>query len=96
MTEWKHKTVAQILRMLGKNIESMERKLKILEGNDNHPENKCEKCGGRNITWHADSDVWNEVARKDGWGILCPICFVKLAEKKGIIPTAWKLSQEIK
>lgn len=68
-------------------------RLRKLEGTDDHPEHRCDRCGGRNISpWYADSDVWNRVA--GDWSILCPICFSKLAEEAGIKPTAWRLSME--
>jgi hypothetical protein len=64
-----------------------------LGGTDDHPEHRCDKCGGRNITsWYADSDVWNQVAGE--YNILCPMCFCELAKGIGILPTAWRLSQE--
>ncbi len=56
-----------------------------------HPEDKCEKCGGPNICWCCDSPLWNEVARSRGRGILCPICFVKMAQEHGYPTATWKL-----
>jgi len=64
-----------------------------LQGTDDHPEHRCERCGGRNLhCWYADSAVWNEVA--GDYNILCPICFGELASEKGLAPTAWRLSRE--
>jgi hypothetical protein len=38
-----------------------------------HPEGRCEGCGGPNICWWADSELWNSVAERAE--ILCPLCF---------------------
>ena len=58
----------------------------------------CERCGGKNLmNWYADNDVWNEVMRNDSTineSIVCPICFAELARKKGLAPTAWRLSKD--
>ena len=68
-------------------------RLRKFDGNDDHPENRCDRCGGRNLhNWYADSDVWNRVA--GNYSILCPICFSELARELGIAPTAWRLSIE--
>lgn len=58
-----------------------------------HPEDYCHLCNGPNITWFADNDLWNKVVADKGL-ICCPICFVKMAEAKGICPTAWRLREE--
>lgn len=58
-----------------------------------HPEDFCDKCKRPNIVWYADNDLWNAVVGDD-WSILCPICFVKLAEEKGISCTSWRVSRE--
>lgn len=59
-------------------LEAEVDRLRKLEGTDDHPEHRCDRCGGRNINaWHADSDVWNRVAGE--FSILCPICFSELA-----------------
>jgi hypothetical protein len=54
-----------------------------------HPEDFCEKCGGRNITWFAPSPLWNKYAVE--YGILCPLCFVELARAE---LDAWKIAPE--
>ena len=73
-------------------LAEVQRLLK-LDGNDDHPENRCGRCGGRNLhNWYADSDVWNRVA--GDFSILCPICFSELAQELGVAPTAWRLSIE--
>ena len=53
------------------------------------PEDFCHRCGGRNISWWTDSDVWNLIMRPDGPGspwlwneIICPQCFAELVEAR--------------
>lgn len=58
-----------------------------------HPEDYCHKCNGKNITWYASNELWNAVMPDNQRGeILCPICFVKLAEERGLKPCAWRIS----
>ena len=57
-----------------------------------HPEDTCQRCGGPNIVWFADSALWNAYASDAD--ILCPICFAKAAESKGFVPPAWVISPE--
>jgi hypothetical protein len=76
-----------------KQLRTEVERLQKLEGNDDRPENRCERCGGRNLhNWYADSDVWNRVAGE--YSILCPICFSDLAREAGVMTTAWRLSIE--
>lgn len=75
------------------NKTSIQDKYNILAGNKCHPENYCHQCGGKNISWYVNSELWNKVVPLQS-EIWCPICFVKQAEKKGIKPTAWRLSRE--
>ena len=58
-----------------------------------HPEDTCEKCGGPNITWFVASPLWNKYAR-ERYCIVCPLCFAKMAEDAGFVPTAWQLVPE--
>lgn len=58
-----------------------------------HPEDICERCGRKNITWFTDNELWNNIARNKGWNILCPFCFVAIAEKLMNV-TAWKIIPE--
>ena len=58
-----------------------------------HPEHRCERCRGPNVRWFAPSPLWN--AAHGEWDILCPICFVQLAEAAGIDPTAWEVRPEV-
>lgn len=82
-----------------KSHEALRERLAKLDGNDEHPENRCQRCGGRNLhNWYADSDVWNALLRAedgtDEFGVLCPICFGELAKERGTAPTAWRLSKD--
>lgn len=70
-------------------MEAEVAQLRKLKGTDDDPEDRCDRCGGRNITWYADSALWNRVAGE--WSILCPICFAELAAEMNIIPTTWEL-----
>jgi hypothetical protein len=63
------------------------------EVEDGHPEAHCDRCGGLNITWFADSELWNK-ATAGRWAILCPLCFVELAQAQGIKPTSWRICPE--
>lgn len=58
-----------------------------------HPEDFCDSCGGPNITWFANNAIWNRITNS-GSGILCPVCFVKLAATLGYGSTAWELKPE--
>jgi hypothetical protein len=75
-----------------KRLKAEVERLRKLEGTDDHPEHRCERCGGRNTIWYADSDVWNRIS--GDWSILCPICFCELGAEAGTAPTAWRLSIE--
>lgn len=63
-----------------------------LEVTMSHPEDFCERCKGPNVVWFAPSPLWN--AAHGEWDILCPVCFVQLAEAAGITPTAWRIAPE--
>ena len=58
-----------------------------------HPEEICQKCARPNITWYTSNALWNRVI-EDKPAILCPVCFVKAAEEKGVKPTGWFLTEE--
>ena len=53
-------------------------------------EYSCQICNDVNPVWFAPNELWNKVVN-DKYHFLCPNCFIKLAEKKGLEPTAWKL-----
>jgi hypothetical protein len=58
-----------------------------------HPELRCEKCGGDNVTWFAPNELWNAVNGSPN-GIMCPLCFIRTAEAKGFNTAAWRVDQE--
>lgn len=45
----------------------------------------CNLCGRRypTFTWWADSELWDRVVG-DRYGLLCPRCFARLADEKGM------------
>lgn len=45
-----------------------------------HPEGTCQECGGPNISWWAESELFNSVA--DRAEIICPLCFAGRIEAK--------------
>jgi hypothetical protein len=57
-----------------------------------HPEHVCERCHGSNVTWFAPSELWN--ATHGDFDILCPVCFITLAEQAGVLATAWRIAPE--
>lgn len=62
-----------------------------------HPEGFCEHCGRVNVVWFAPSPIWNKVVREPNGGadvMLCPTCFVQLAEIAGIRSTGWAVIPE--
>lgn len=59
-------------------------------------EGRCDRCGGVNVVWWADHDLWNATVRTDGvdeWPFLCPSCFATVVEERGVAPatTVWKM-----
>lgn len=63
-----------------------------------HPELKCHRCGGPNVSWVAPSPLWNQVMRGGDIsgteihdGIVCPTCFAVLAEERGVAEL-WQLA----
>lgn len=69
---------------------------------DFHPEDYCHRCGMPNICWGTPAEVWNPVMRPEGhdtrtwlWNeIICPICFVQLAQAKCERGIIWELQIE--
>lgn len=52
-----------------------------------HPEGYCHRCGGKNLSWAVENDLWNAAMRPNGedgrWGeIICPACFAEIFEKR--------------
>lgn len=54
-----------------------------------HPEDFCERCGGRNVTWFVDSDRFNTAVNRSE--VVCPSCFVVAHEAATGMRTAWEL-----
>lgn len=59
-------------------------------------ESICQRCGGFNPVWTAPSPLWNFVMRGGSingievFSVVCPSCFVKLANKAGAGATMWR------
>lgn len=51
----------------------------------------CQVCNDPNPVWFTLNKLWNNVI-KDKYHFVCPNCFIKLAERKGLQPQAWKLT----
>lgn len=49
-----------------------------------HPEDYCHNCGADNICWYAPNEIFNSVTGTHGEGIICPQCFMKMADAKGM------------
>lgn len=64
------------------NVESMH-VFRPQDFEQSHPEDYCQQCGGKNVVWSADNDLWNELINNRE-GIICPQCFQKLADAKGV------------
>lgn len=49
------------------------------------PGELCQECGRKYypVIWHAPDELWLAVHGSSG-GLLCPLCFVRKAEAKGI------------
>lgn len=52
------------------------------QGKKEHPESKCQSCGGFNPVWSANNELWNKVNGSPD-GIICPTCFIKKANDMG-------------
>lgn len=48
-----------------------------------HPEDTCQRCGGRNPVWYAPNYLWNGVMGSPN-GIICPTCFYVAASNRNI------------
>lgn len=56
------------------------------------PELYCHKCGGPNVVWFTSNAMWDKaVTKAKEPGILCPTCFIQLAEAAGFYGV-WKVS----
>jgi hypothetical protein len=69
-----------------------------------HPEARCQECGGPNIVWSAGNYLWNYVVGGPD-GILCIPCFTRAAARKkvcvkfagdnlGIIRATWNWTND--
>lgn len=65
-----------------------------------HPERRCHRCGGPNVSWIAPSPLWNQVMRggdingdEGPNGIVCPTCFAVVAQERGVAEL-WRLTAE--
>jgi hypothetical protein len=59
---------------------------------ESHPEDYCHKCGGPNVVWFAPNTIWDRAVRDANEpGILCPTCFIQLAEAAGFYGV-WKVA----
>ena len=71
----------------------VEAKARVLD------EGTCEKCGRENIIWFTENPLWNSCATDaDGkeWHFLCSMCFVRIAEAKGLVKVkVWRLVPEL-
>lgn len=43
-------------------------------------DSRCQGCGGVNPVWRTADDWWNRVAGRWGYQVLCPTCFLQLAD----------------
>lgn len=69
-----------------------------LRGKKNHPEDYCHHCGGRNMEWHTDNEIWNELTRgedKEIPGIICPLCLDELDREKRKDGSHWYITKKI-
>jgi hypothetical protein len=67
-----------------------------------HPESHCHRCGNPNCSWSAPSPLWNYVMRGDDIngeemydGIVCPTCFMLLAEDAGVARGWYLTAREV-
>lgn len=82
---------SEMTQLLRRTSLELEAELRALKGKtDGHPEDYCHRCGGRNIGWYADSDLWNQFDPPES--IICPICFVIEAEAGGVKTAAWRVA----
>ncbi len=51
--------------------------------NQSDGDTKCQQCHSPNPLWTCDNYLFNQINESPN-GILCPICFYKKAESKGI------------
>lgn len=67
----------------------------VQPGRERHPEDFCEQCQRPNVVWFAPSPLWNKVVRERKLPeILCPVCFIQVAEDAGVRLGAWRVAPE--
>lgn len=59
---------------------------------------RCNRCGGENVTWCAPSPLWNLVMRGNNINaetiyadLVCIRCFIVMAEEAGVTPKVWRI-----
>lgn len=66
---------------------------------DMHPEDYCHRCGGRNVTWYAPQDIWQEAVKyqlqRGISGICCPSCLVQMHEAATGERLIWKFQPDV-
>jgi hypothetical protein len=62
---------------------------KVIPADDAHPEDFCQRCGGRNPVWWVDSDRYNTAVNRAE--IVCPTCFVFAHEEATGMRCVWTL-----
>ena len=57
----------------------------------------CQECGNAfRVMWHVKDEIWNKVTNTyGGGGSYCVDCFIKKAEKQGIIINQEDISLEL-
>lgn len=58
-----------------------------------HPEGTCDDCGGPNICWWAESELFNSVA--DRAAILCPLCFAGRLQARSDLRGCLQLESQV-
>lgn len=61
----------------------------------------CRTCGDHYPTWRAPNDLWNLVmggpeATDDPGGMLCPNCFLRLADERAPTRGAWVVGTPVR
>ena len=54
-----------------------------------HPEYRCQRCGGRNPSWSVASDRFNMACNRSE--IVCPTCFIFAHEQATGMEASWDL-----
>jgi len=78
-------------------IDAAMREIARLIGNSEYPDpqpgdTRCYQCDGVNPCWFAENELWNAV-KPERVGVLCPVCFIAEAERRGFGKIGWKLAE---